>query len=651
MAVERIEEMKNEHKKFFREYFDAGINLILDIKDIYETDIRSLSMNELEAINEKMYKELEKDNYETCFANPDYAKEKLGDYYKELCYIYTKLRAQIRNAYKKNLEEITMYMELFNSIYGRFRDELPKPKHINEVIYDFEKDNSEIFAEKRIRELVDNENTFAIDLVNMCGGGDYRYLYYYGEHISKNEIKMAEFLDKLPEEEIKKLAHVYASGYIRGFKLTGKDLSIKESVDIRYNIGFERIVKASFEEFKKEGLKPVIYTGGYSSTSINRQFDYDHKNDEGLFIDKAYIKRKLEVTKTAFENVKEKALLMAGPAVIEIFGETPFEPVSKSSAISLDEEQQKIQSEYRTKYVNMVNQYIKGDERSFTIIAFPIPEFGDNFEEMFRETVKINTLDQVAYGKVQKKIIDTLDKGEYVVVKGMNGNETDIKVMLHELKNPEKETNFENCLADVNIPLGEVFTSPKLTGTNGILNVSNVYLNGLNFKNLKITFEDGKIKDYTCDNFEDEKENKKYIKQNVMFNHDTLPIGEFAIGTNTTAYVIANKYDVVYKLPILIVEKMGPHFAVGDTCYSFEEDIKTYNPDGKEIVARDNEITLNRKTDISKAYFGCHTDITIPYDELKEIYVVDKNNEKYHIISQGRFVLEGCELLNEPFDE
>lgn len=63
------------------------------------------------------------------------------------------------------------------------------------------------------------------------------------------------------------------------------------------------------------------------------------------------------------------------------------------------------------------------------------------------------------------------------------------------------------------------------------------------------------IKDYTCKNFDTEEENKKYIKENVMFNHDTLPIGEFAIGTNTTAYVMANKYDIVYKLPILIVEK------------------------------------------------------------------------------------------------
>ena len=46
----------------------------------------------------------------------------------------------------------------------------------------------------------------------------------------------------------------------------------------------------------------------------------------------------------------------------------------------------------------------------------------------------------------------------------------------------------------------------------------------------------------------------------------------------------------------------------------------TYNPDGKAIVARDNEISILRKEDISKAYFNCHTDITIPYDELRSDY-------------------------------
>lgn len=51
---------------------------------------------------------------------------------------------------------------------------------------------------------------------------------------------------------------------------------------------------------------------------------------------------------------------------------------------------------------------------------------------------------------------------------------------LHTLKDPEKETNFENCVADVNIPVGEVFTSPVLSGTSGLLHVKKVYLEGWN---------------------------------------------------------------------------------------------------------------------------------------------------------------------------
>ena len=136
-----------------------------------------------------------------------------------------------------------------------------------------------------------------------------------------------------------------------------------------------------------------------------------------------------------------------------------------------------------------------------------------------------------------------------------------------------------------------------------------------------------------------------------VYNHDTLPIGEFAIGTNTTAYVMANKYDIVYKLPILIVEKMGPHFALGDTCYSRAEDIKVYNPDGKEIISKENEISSLRKTQPEKAYFNCHTDITIPYEEIGSITAVEIDGKRTDIIRNGRFVLEGCEELNRPFEK
>ena len=280
-----------------------------------------------------------------------------------------------------------------------------------------------------------------------------------------------------------------------------------------------------------------------------------------------------------------------------------------------------------------------------------MPDIGADFEEIFDETVKLNTLDYQTYEQIQAAIISTLDKASYVEIKGMNGNQTNLCVALYPLANPEKETIFENCVADVNIPVGEVFTSPVLEGTNGKLHVSRVFLNELEYHNLEIDFKDGMITEYTCTNFDNEEENKAYIKENVLYNHDTLPMGEFAIGTNTTAYMTAKKYDIGSRFPILIAEKTGPHFAVGDTCYSRSEDVKVYNEDGKEIVARDNSISILRKTDSAKAYFACHTDITIPYDELGSIIAYDKNHNAYPIIEKGRFVLEGTEKLNIPFDK
>jgi hypothetical protein len=222
--------------------------------------------------------------------------------------------------------------------------------------------------------------------------------------------------------------------------------------------------------------------------------------------------------------------------------------------------------------------------------------------------------------------------------------------MLHPLQDPEKETIFENCVADVNIPVGEVFTSPVLKGTTGVLHVTQVYLGELCYKNLEVTFTDGMISDYNCSNFETEAEGKEYIFQNVLHHHKSLPLGEFAIGTNTVAYRMARDYQIADKLPILIAEKTGPHFAVGDTCYSHAEEVPMHNQNGKEVVARDNEVSLLRKEDETKAYFNCHTDITIPYDELGDITVLCKDGSTIPVITQGRFVVPGTEVLNEPLD-
>ena len=145
---------------------------------------------------------------------------------------------------------------------------------------------------------------------------------------------------------------------------------------------------------------------------------------------------------------------------------------------------------------------------------------------------------------------------------------------------------------------------------------------------------------------------KKYILENLLFPHKTLPLGEFAIGTNTLAYVIAKRHNIMNVLPVLIIEKMGPHFAIGDTCFRMEEDKPIYNPlDKKEIIARENEKTALRKTNMKEAYTYIHTDITLPYESIEFITVITKSGEKIDIIKNGKFVLNGCEELNKPFEK
>ncbi|MBD5544413.1 MAG: aminopeptidase [Lachnospiraceae bacterium] len=639
-------------------------------------DGASQNKQDLQALlkyNHKLYWDILPENYEASYGNPAYAVKKLGEQYGQiLCALYAELYALIpiafEGAYKKDesLFEILIRGELFVEVYCSFcreieeEDRLPVPERLKEIIYWFVSDYSEEEWEKRTRQKLDPAEDFAYGIIKNSNLNDPSYLFSYGEYISENQMKTAQYMAKLDEKTLKLMADTYTEGYRIGFAKGNKDISKKKVVNIVYPLGFEKMIRLAIANFEAMGLKPAIMRTAYSifhkngmgisgfySDSPNKQFDFDHKEDQALILDKKLISRKLEAVGKAHEACRELAKAHGGPAWVEVFGEKPFVPKVKKEALAFDEKQQKLEAAYRVKSSQLINKYIPGEERSFTIIAFPVPEIGAHYEAIMQETIALNTLDYETYESIQQTIIDTLDKGIYAIIKGMGDNRTDLKVMLYPLKNPEKETIFENCVADVNIPVGEVFTSPVLKGTEGILHVTKVYLSQLEYKDLSITFTDGMVTDYSCSNFSTEEENRKYIKDNILFHHESLPMGEFAIGTNTTAYVMARKYHIQDKLPILIGEKTGPHFAVGDTCYSHGEEVAVFNPDGKEIVARDNEISLLRKNDAEKAYFGCHTDITIPYDELGEVSVVTKDGEVIPIILKGRFVLKGTEGLNE----
>lgn len=670
LAMERIAQIPDEEQveEPFRSYFVEMARFVGQIEDLarrqLREDLEGLSLKELERLNRELYGDILPEHYETSYGNPDYAAAQLGEEYgKLLCSFYAQLREAIVFAYECRLTDITILCETLIEIYNAFEDGTPEAKSVKDILYWFHSDYTDVTLTYRIREQLDPSLTFAKDIIMESDLSDLRYLYRFGEYISDAELRIAGFMNTLPEETVEKMASTYTEGYRKGFEVMGRDLSKKKTVGIRYELGFERMIRAAVHQFEAMGLEVILYRAaswsvtkspnrriGYHSASPNRQYDYDHRYDQAVYFDKAFKERKLAVLKTAYETYRKEASWYAGPAVVETFGEDGFDPVNKSAACSLSEKQEALTIAYANESMPVTNQYIPGEETSFTIIAFPVPAIGEDFEEIFAETIRINTLDYEMYKEIQQHIIEVLDQAAYVHVTGRGGNQTDIRVSLHELSDIAKETNFENCVADVNIPVGEVFTSPVLAGTTGILHVGKVYLGNIQFKDLKIRFEDGMVKEYSCGNFDDPQEGEKLIRQEILKNHDSLPLGEFAIGTNTTAYAVAERFGIVEKLPILIVEKMGPHFAVGDTCYSWSEDSPMFNPDGREVIARDNEISILRKEDVSKAYFGCHLDITIPYSELGDITAVCPDGRELAVIRGGRFAAEGTEGLNRALD-
>lgn len=667
LALERIKMIREEHtvSAELQDYFIQAANVVEAATEYLDFDYRQYSMEELEAGNQRLYGELQAEAYEKSYANPQYAEKQLGDDGKVLSFLYTELLSLHRYARESRCSELTIHMELLIEIYNLYEDQDAFDiREVQKAIYYFYYDYCDVLVPDRTQEMYDARLDRYVQLVEQADLSDLRYLYGYGEAISTNEIRTAQYMNQLSQEEIDRLAFVYTDGYREGFEIAGIDLSKKKYVNLHYAVGQERMIRAAIRQFRELGLEPIIFLpavsrlnqrqnrrNGVVATPVNRQYDYDHRYDEGIYLDSALMERKLEVLEQSYETYREFMQDYAGPAVVETFGEAPFEPVEKPESIALTKKQQDLTVEYTAQAGRLVNRYINRETYSFTIIAYPSPEIGNEFEEIFRETTKINTLDKKLYRTIQEVMINELNQAEFVRVQGIGKNRTDMKVMMHIMEHPERETNFENCLADVNIPVGEVFTSPRLTGTEGCLNVSEVYLNDLKFVDLELHFKDGKITDYTCGNFDQEEANIRFVKENLLQNRETLPIGEFAIGTNTTAYVMANRYQIVYKLPILIVEKMGPHFAVGDTCYSYSEENRLFNPDGKEIVAKDNECSILRKEDESKAYFHCHTDITIPYAEIGSIRSVHADGTEVEIMRNGRFVLPGTEELNRPLDE
>ena len=363
LAISRLSEVfeeqwtcENESFAPFKDYFTKTANFLLQVYDVHnlvnEPGAPSMSMEEWQQLNARLYEDILPEAYADSYANPAYACKMLGrEYGQILSALYAELRSTIVYAYENRKYDMLSLFELYLEIYGKFAEAetaLPKTKYIRESIYYYMYDYADVIVADRIRETICPEDNLALDIVLRSDLSDFRYLYRYGEYIGDNEIKTAEYFNKLDESLVRAMAKTYVDGFIKGFETMRIDIKPKKSVNIRYSIGQERMVRMAIEMFEEHGLKPIIFRYavsrmnrrltsrvGYIGTPANKQYEYDHRMDEALFYDKAFTERKLEVAADVYEKHKQQAKEYAGPACIEVFGENPFAPETCEDALKL----------------------------------------------------------------------------------------------------------------------------------------------------------------------------------------------------------------------------------------------------------------------------------------------------------------------------
>jgi leucyl aminopeptidase (aminopeptidase T) len=638
-----------QNDNIWLKYFYDSSSIIMQAldreKEISHDYFVNTTIEKLSYYNNLMYKELLGDNYLQSYTNPKYSVALFGDKIGQLNSLvyYNFLNARWA-VFQYNILKIHQAADLLLKYYKCYK------KHGEDYVkllkvYSTNKSTNlynELYYYNEMR--YNPKYDYFSYWLNYADFSDLRYLYFYGYHVNEYHLKTAEYLNKTDQQKLKKVMQQTAKAYIDGFVFEGKDYKKKTSVFISIPLGMEILGRYLVHEMENQySLNCII---NIQPSSFNKQLEYDIRYHQALILDNSYADMRIKKEKQAINKHSKIIKACSGTIVIGTFGDIPFEPEIKKECLKLDEKQTELNKNMRNNVNEKLREYYPRSEVSYSIIAFPTAEIGENFEKIFDETTEINMIPNDEWLVIQQCIIDKLDLADYVHIKGSGDNHTDIKIKMQTINNPEKETNYYNCGAMQNIPVGEVFTSPQLNGTKGILHFPEIFLDDLLYTDLELIFEDGRIINYNCKNYDDIQKNKDYIKENLLFPFDSLPIGEFAIGTNTYAYKIANELKIEKLLPVLIAEKLGPHFAIGDTCYSREEDIKTYCPNGKEITAKDNEQSIKRKNGDSNAYYLKHIDLTIRYDQIDFIRAITENKEHIDIINKGKFVLEGCEKLN-----
>ena len=653
---EQLKTMDLPKEKGFREkvfWFLRGQGeflqqLILLEKKTTPEYYQTASLRELQEDQRRLWEDIQPEAYKTSYTNPVYSSSLFG---RELGPVLAMTAAYFREgiadvaAHRRFM--LDARLKFYFSLTTAMTRGQVRAQNIQSLLTRQRKETMAETLGLCLHERYDAAREGLLEIIESEDLEQPYYLYMLGVPVSEGALRLRSFVQSLPESALEEQAQILVRGVKDGFARRGIDVRRKNTVALCYPLGMEALVKRIAALLRQETeLEPFIREICFQS--VNPGYDADHRLDEVLCIDEAYADKKMQLAEKLKENNLNLLEGCAGEIRIQLFGEE--EPKQEGAGMDPTQEQLLLESKFSAQYGCLTRGAVE-EKGVQTVMFLPSPDLGDRFEEIFREMLRLNSMDAARCVRVQQSLIRSLDRGTSVLIKGDGRNETLLTVGLEPLSNPKKQTSFYNAASETAIPFGDVSTCPRLQGTEGLLHLEEAWVQGVRYQDLKITFEDGYIKDYGCSNFEDPEEGRRFVYENLLKPADTLPVSGFSIGTNTEAFCMAHQHGIMDRLSAPLLKKMGLQITVGNEGLGTEKASPLYNSDKREMIARGHALGQERTASAggegSALPVSGTKAFTLPFDVLGRV-TIQSPETMLDVIREGRFVLLGTDILNEP---
>ena len=288
-TIQSIKERLNGNADKLSRYF---LNLISKIQyfdklitDFDKKEIGDYSLKDLEKIRKEIDSEISPENYPTSYANHKYCSENLDDEFGALlAFYYASILALSKSVFTKkiyiinkkvhNLIKVIESWEKGNENFRELMTEVAKEQNKDEQI-------------TSLKLSYDPDLDLNYEIVVNSDLNNFAYLYKYGENVSDNEVKIAEFLQNYDEKKIDELSNSIMKSYIRGIVNANKSMDVRKNIMFIYNVGQEKIVRCVVKKMEESGFKPLL--SRVDSTAVNKQFGFDHKFDNAFYLDEKYV--------------------------------------------------------------------------------------------------------------------------------------------------------------------------------------------------------------------------------------------------------------------------------------------------------------------------------------------------------------------------